>query len=340
MGESASPWSFPLRPRPVPTDKGSVVPTPSSAGSHAFQSLSVVVPLFDERDNVRPLIEQLSRALSPLGIPCEIVCVDDGSGDGTLDELRAVAELVPELVVVALCRRAGQTAALQAGFDRARGAVVATLDGDLQNDPADLPKLLELLQDADVVSGWRRERRDGWLVRTLPSRIANRLVRALFHTPIRDHGCGLKVYRREVIERLDLYAEMHRFIALLTVPVGAVLAETEVHHRPRQAGRSKYGLARALRVALDLLSLALLVRFRERPLRYFGLLGAPFAIGSLAAGLGSLARGGAVLPATCGILAAVCASCLLCGVLAEALVAFSGPGAGRMVRVEAAETRP
>jgi glycosyltransferase involved in cell wall biosynthesis len=290
------------------------------------RSLSVVVPVFDEEASVEALVAETLEALRPLGIPFELVIVDDGSSDGTFAALARLHERTPELAVMRLRRNFGQTAALQAGIDHAHGEVIVTMDGDLQNDPRDIPRLLErLARGADVVSGWRQVRRDRWLTRRLPSRLANRLVRGLTGVPIHDQGCSLKAYRGEVIRRLHLYSDLHRFIVVLTLPLGAAVDEITVNHRARQQGRSKYGLGRIAKVLADVVAVRMLLRVRERPTRWFGRLGAPFGV----AGLTALAAGAfgdsIVLPALAVLLATIFAFCLGAGLLGEAIVGERAP---------------
>jgi glycosyltransferase involved in cell wall biosynthesis len=299
------------------------------------QSFSVVVPVYNEEDNAAPLVQGIVAAVRPLAIPFEVVVVDDGSSDRTLAVLRSELDRVPELVVVALRRNFGQTLALQAGLDRARGEAIVTMDGDLQNDPRDIPRLLEgLSQGADVVSGWRRDRQDTLLLRKVPSWIANRLIRLVTRINIHDQGCSLKAYRAEVIRGLDLYADMHRFIAILTMPLGATIAEIEVSHHARVAGTSKYGISRTFKVLADLFTIQMLTWFRERPMRWFTLMGIPFFLLSLVASLLALVSGAStVVPAAVALLAGTSfLACLLLGLLAEFVLATSGPGHGRVVR--------
>lgn len=299
-----------------------------------IQSLSVVVPVFDEEENAVPLVEGITSAVRPLGVPFEIVVVDDGSRDGTAERLRDLLTMVPELVIVRLRRNFGQTLALQAGFDRARGDVIVTMDGDLQNDPRDIPKLLhEIDLGADVVSGWRRERKDALLLRTLPSRVANWLIRLVTRVPIHDQGCSLKAYRRDVVRGLDLYADMHRFIAILTMPLGAVIREIEVRHHRRGAGSSKYGISRVLKVLADLFAVEMLTRFREHPLRWFGLLGLPFLIAGSLAGMTTAASwpGTIVMPTITVLCSLNLLSCLFSGFLGELIIESAGRGRARHV---------
>jgi glycosyltransferase involved in cell wall biosynthesis len=283
---------------------------------------------------VRALVERLVAALRPLGTRFELVVVDDGSSDTTLQILRELVTRVPELVVVALRRNFGQTLALQAGLDRARGEAIVTMDGDLQNDPNDIPRLLEVLAGgADVVSGWRRERQDALVLRKVPSWIANRLIRAVTGVRIHDQGCSLKAYRADVIRALDLYGDMHRFIAVLTMPVGATIAEVEVQHNPRVAGISKYGISRTLKVIGDLFTIQMLTWFRERPLRWFVLLGVPFlGLALLAAAVALWVGPAAPIYTTLALVAVMTfGSCLLVGLLGEVALGALGRGAARRV---------
>ena len=292
-----------------------------------LRTVSVVIAVYEEEDNVLPLLDQTVAALRPLGRPFEVVFVDDGSGDATLERLRSRVADTPELVLVALRRNFGQTLALQAGLDRARGDIIVTMDGDLQNDPADIPRLLErVAAGSDVVSGWRKNRRDTLVLRKFPSWVANRLIRWVTRVPIHDQGCSLKAYRREVVERLSLYSDMHRFIAILTMPTGASIDEIEVQHHARVAGESKYGISRVFKVMADLFTIQMLTRFRESPTRWFGLLGAPFLVGSVFTGLASLWLDGSsvVVPVVSLQLGLVFISCLFAGLLGEAIIDSSG----------------
>ncbi len=234
--------------------------------------LSVVVPLFNEEDSVGLLVEQLLAAVRPLGLRFELVLVDDGSRDDTASQLRQLSATVPELVAVLLRRNYGQTAAMAAGFDASSGAVIVTLDGDLQNDPADIPVLLsELEQGYDLVSGWRHQRQDAAVSRLLPSRIANRLIARVTGVRLHDYGCSLKAYRREVVDDLNLYGELHRFLPALAFIEGARISEVKVNHHPRRYGQSKYGIDRTFRVLMDLLTVWFMKRFLTRPMHVFGL---------------------------------------------------------------------
>ncbi|HET6573807.1 MAG TPA: glycosyltransferase family 2 protein [Fimbriiglobus sp.] len=235
--------------------------------------LSVVIPVKDERANVRPLVERLRDSLRD-GPPWEAVFVDDGSTDGTHLELATAAAEDSRVRVVRLRRNFGQSAALQAGFDHAAGDVVVTMDGDLQNDPADIPAMLaRLAAGYDVVLGERANRRDKLLLRKLPSRAANWLIRKVTRVPFRDFGCTLRVMRREVVDGMALYGEMHRFITAFAVQQGARVAQVPVRHHPRTAGASKYNLTRTVRVLLDLATVKFLASYQTRPMHLFGTLG-------------------------------------------------------------------
>ncbi|MFM7314407.1 MAG: glycosyltransferase family 2 protein [Cyanobium sp.] len=245
--------------------------------------LSVVVPLYNEEGSLPHLLEQLLSVLRPLGRRFEIVLVDDGSRDGTPALLRDQVEQVPELVAVLLRRNYGQTAAMAAGFDASRGDVIVTLDGDLQNDPADIPLLLEQLErgSLDLVSGWRHQRKDNRISRLLPSLLANRLIARVTGVRLHDYGCSLKAYRREVVADMNLYGELHRFLPALAFIEGARIGEVQVNHHPRRYGKSKYGIDRTFRVLMDLLTVWFMKRFLTRPMHVFGFAG----LLSLGAGL-------------------------------------------------------
>ncbi len=236
--------------------------------------LSVVIPVYNEEQNVTLLLERLAQALQDLGRPFEVIIVDDGSTDRTPELLRSLKPRYPWLRVVFLRRNFGQSAAFTAGIDHARGEVIVTMDGDLQNDPADIPKLLAKLEEGyDVVSGWRKDRKDPFLSRRLPSILANKLISRLTHVELHDYGCSLKAYRAEVIQGLAIYGELHRFIPVLVSFRGARITELPVNHHPRRFGRSKYGLSRTYRVLLDLLLMIFFRKFATRPLHIFGLTG-------------------------------------------------------------------
>ena len=233
--------------------------------------LSIVVPLYNEAESLPPLVEQLLAALRPLGRSFELVLVDDGSSDDTAAVLRHLAAQTPELVAVLLRRNYGQTPAMSAGFDASRGALIVTLDGDLQNDPADIPLLLDRLEQGyDLVSGWRHQRQDPAMSRKLPSRVANRLIARVTGVRLHDYGCSLKAYRRELVEDMNLYGELHRFLPALAFIEGARISEVKVNHRARSFGSSKYGIDRTFRVLMDLLTVWFMKRFLTRPMYVFG----------------------------------------------------------------------
>ena len=233
--------------------------------------LSVVVPLYNEEESLPHLVNQLISALRPAGETFELVLVDDGSSDRTAEVLAEVSSDVPEVVAVLLRKNYGQTAAMAAGFDVARGEVIVSLDGDLQNDPADIPMLLAKLREGyDLVSGWRHQRQDAALQRKLPSRLANRLIGRVTGVRLHDYGCSLKAYRREVLADMRLYGELHRFLPALAFIEGARITEVKVNHRARQFGSSKYGIDRTFRVLMDLLTVWFMKRFLTRPMYVFG----------------------------------------------------------------------
>lgn len=244
--------------------------------------LSIVVPVYNEVDNLRPLCERIHTALAEAGREYEIILVDDGSRDGSSELLAELHAEDATLKVLRFRRNFGQTAALAAGFAHARGAVIVSLDADLQNDPLDIPRLLAKLDEGyDLVNGWRADRRDPLLRRRLPSQIANALIARVTRVKLHDSGCTLKAFRRDVAKGIKLYGEMHRFIPALAADMGARLTEVPVAHHPRTHGASKYGLTRTLRVVLDLLTIKFLSSYAERPSHLFGLLG---LLGVLAGG--------------------------------------------------------
>ena len=246
-------------------------------------TLSVVAPLYDEFQNVRPLVDWILQALESYPDAFEIILVDDGSRDRTWDEVLAAAAADDRVHGLRLGANVGQTAAMMAGFDNARGQVIVSLDGDLQNDPRDIPALVSKLDEGyDLVCGWRERRQDKLLLRKVPSWLANRLIRRLTGVPIRDNGCSLKAYRRDLLKRIPLYAEQHRFIPALSASVGARITEMPVRHHARRFGESKYGISRTLKVLADLITLKMITTFRSRPLLGFGLAAIPpLAVGAV-----------------------------------------------------------
>lgn len=250
-----------------------------TAEPSALPDLSVVVPVYNEVENVPHLCEALHRAMSDLRRPYEILLVDDGSTDGSWDRLKEAATTYPGFRLIRFRRNFGQTAAIAAGFRESHGRLLVTMDADLQNDPADVAALLSRMEEGhDVVSGWRKERHDPFLTRRLPSMLANALISRITGVALHDYGCTLKVYRREVVDKLNLYGEMHRFIPALASWVGGSIAEVTVNHRARKYGTSKYGLARTLRVVLDLITVKFLTRYSMHPIQMFGKVGFLFGI--------------------------------------------------------------
>ncbi|HXV82854.1 MAG TPA: glycosyltransferase family 2 protein, partial [Candidatus Binatia bacterium] len=244
------------------------------AGQRPTPYISIVIPVFNEVDTVRLLYQDLRAAMEPSGYAWEVVFVDDGSTDGSGRALREIHAEAEGVCLVQLNRNFGQTAAMVAGFDHCCGEIIIAMDGDLQNDPKDIPRLVEKLEDGyDVVSGWRANRQDGFWLRRFPSRLANWLISRTTGTYLHDYGCTLKAYRREVIRHLRLYGEMHRFIPALLGGHGARIAELPVSHHARRYGRSKYGISRTIRVLLDLLLVKFTLSFMTKPLQIFGLVG-------------------------------------------------------------------
>ncbi len=240
--------------------------------------LSLVIPVYNEEENLPLLFDAIQNAVTPLSIPWEVIFVDDGSGDDSLKTLKTLAAQDRAHVrVISFRRNFGQTAAIAAGIDHARGEIIVLLDADMQNDPADIPMLLEKLEEGyDVVSGWRKDRKDNALTRTLPSHMANALISWVTGVHLHDYGCTLKAYRREVITSFRLYGEMHRFIPVYAHAVGAKIVEVPVRHHPRKYGKAKYGLERTLKVLLDLFTVKFLLSYSAKPIYLFG--GAGFAL--------------------------------------------------------------
>jgi len=240
-------------------------------------ALSVIVPVYQEEESLPHLVSQVSAALEPAGLSYELICVDDGSRDKSYQVLLELAQEEPSLVIISLRRNFGQTAAMQAGLDVARGEAIAFMDADLQNDPADLPMMLKRLRSdeepVDMVVGWRFKRRDALLNRRIPSMIANRLISRVTRVELHDYGCSLKVIDAELAQTLKLYGEMHRFIPAIAHWAGARIVEVKVNHRPRQFGLSKYGIGRTVRVVLDLMTVVFMQSYLVRPMQIFGLLG-------------------------------------------------------------------
>ncbi len=275
----------PARSAKSPAGTGSArAPSTLSGEALPAHRVSVVVPMYNEVENAAPMVDAVQAALADYPFPWELIVVDDGSTDGTGRALAAHAKAVgPHVRVLELARNFKQTAAMQAGIDAARGDVIVTMDGDLQNDPRDIPRMVARLldEDLDLVAGWRQRRQDGFILRRLPSMIANRLIRKVSGLDFQDLGCSLKVFRGDVLRQIRLYGEMHRFIPawLATVTSPSRMAEEPVNHYARQAGVSKYGISRTFRVIVDLLAVHFFLRFGSRPGHFFGGLG--LGVGSL-----------------------------------------------------------
>jgi glycosyltransferase involved in cell wall biosynthesis len=261
----------------------SVYQNESATVSLKAPQLSVVVPIYNEVESLPHLIDEINKSLQAIEMDYEIICVDDGSIDGSPNILRQLTQQYPALKAVLLRRNYGQTPAMAAGFQFATGETIVTLDGDLQNDPKDIPMLLAKLEEGfDLVSGWRKNRQDNTLTRLIPSKIANWLIANVTGVRLHDYGCSLKAYRSEVLADMNLYGELHRFLPALAFIEGARIAEVPVRHHARRFGQSKYGLSRTFRVSMDLLTIYFIKKFLTRPMHVFGLLGlTSLGIGSL-----------------------------------------------------------
>lgn len=245
--------------------------------------ISIIIPLFNEEDNVSRMYQELNAVSEASDLHCEFLFIDDGSVDNTVTNLLHAAENDNRVSIIKFRRNFGQTAAMQAGFDYAKGDVVVTLDGDLQNDPAEIPRMIEKLDEGyDLVAGWRKNRKDKVLSRKIPSMVANRIISRATNVELHDYGCTLKVMRRDVAKNIQLYGELHRFIPALAAELGVRIAEVPVNHRPRVSGKSKYGISRTFRVLLDLLTVKFFLGFSKRPLHMFG------GLGIFSGGLGTL----------------------------------------------------
>lgn len=241
---------------------------------------TIILPIYNELENLRPLLEEIEGVMGNDPRKFEVIAVDDASTDGSRQLLKELAAEKPYLKAIFLRSNSGQSAAFDAGFRHCSGRIVVTMDADRQNDPKDIPKMIEKLESGhDFVTGWRKNRKDGWFLRTLPSRIANWMIRRVTGTKIHDLGCSLKVYRKEICDELRLYGEMHRFISVLAEGVGARIGEMEVNHRPRVAGVSKYGLSRTFKVLLDLLTVWFMKSYRTKPIYVFGGVGGGLLLG-------------------------------------------------------------
>jgi glycosyltransferase involved in cell wall biosynthesis len=250
---------------------GSNAPIGPEPQEEPHVQVSVVIPVFNEEGSVVRVLEELRASMDALGMTYEVLVVDDGSVDATFEKLIGIKEAFKCLRVIRLRRNYGQTAALSAGFDRARGEYIVTMDGDGQNDPADIPALIQKLEEGfDLVSGWRQLRQDAFVSRKLPSFLANWLVAQVTGIHIRDLGCALKIYRAEVLRDISMYGDLHRFMPALVHQVGGRIAEIPVRHHPRTTGTSKYGLSRTKRVILDLMTVRFLMSYGTRPMHFFG----------------------------------------------------------------------
>src|SRR5262252_5800096 len=241
---------------------------------HTHVAYSVVVPFYNEQENVPQLYVKIIDTMDAIGEPYEMIFVDDGSRDGTFRQLSEIAQADERVVVVRLRRNFGQTAALKAGFDHSNGEIILSMDGDLQHDPAEIPRFIEKIKEGyDIVSGWRVERTDHWLMRQLPSWAANRMMAKLSRVDLHDFGTTFKAYRREILSEIQLYGELHRFIPALASSTGARIAEVPISNPGRKSGKSNYGIGRTIRVFFDLIMVKFLLDYSTRPLQFFGLLG-------------------------------------------------------------------
>jgi glycosyltransferase involved in cell wall biosynthesis len=250
------------------------------------ETLSILIPIFNEEENILPLHERLTKALQKANRPYEILFVDDGSSDGSLDLLLDISQKNPNVRVISFSRNFGQTAALSAGIDFSRGEILIPMDGDLQNDPEDILSLLQKIEEGyDVVSGWRKDRKDPFLSRRLPSMIANKMISLIGGVHLHDYGCTLKAYKRDILKNIRLYGEMHRFIPMYAHWIGARVSEIPVNHFPRRSGSSKYGISRIFKVILDLMVVKFLLSYSQKPIYVFGGIGLLMILGAFLSGL-------------------------------------------------------
>jgi glycosyltransferase involved in cell wall biosynthesis len=296
--------------------------------SKSSETLSIVIPVFNEEENISPLCDRLLPVLKRTGRSYEVIFVDDGSTDGTLEALIDVTKGHPGVKAISLSRNFGQTSALSAGIDLSKGEIIIPMDGDLQNDPEDIIPLLEKIGEGyDVVSGWRKDRKDPFLKRRLPSVIANRMISAIGGVPLHDYGCMLKAYRRDILKNIRLYGEMHRFIPIYAQWIGARVCEIPVNHFPRRHGASKYGMNRVAKVILDLMVVKFLLSYSQKPIYIFGGMGLLMILGAILSGgfalYLKLARGVSFiltpLPLLCVLLLMLGFLSILMGFLAEIL---------------------
>jgi glycosyltransferase involved in cell wall biosynthesis len=291
-------------------------------------SISVIIPVYNEGQNISSLYEKLASVLGRIAKDYEVIFVDDGSSDDTLTQLRSISQKDPQVRVLVFSRNFGQTAALSAGIDSSRGRIIIPMDGDLQNDPEDIAPLLQKFEEGyDVVSGWRKNRKDPFFSRRLPSVIANRVISVLGGVHLHDYGCTMKAYRRDILKNIRLYGEMHRFIPIYAHWIGARVAEIPVHHHSRKFGTSKYGISRVIKVILDLMVVKFLLSYSQKPIYVFGGLGILMIIGAILSGVYALYlkffEGTSFiltpLPLLCVLLAVLGSLSILMGFLAEIL---------------------
>ncbi len=291
--------------------------------------ISIVIPVFNEEDNIVPLHESLVHSLASMDGDCEIIFINDGSADRTEDRIKELAEKDKRIRLISFSRNFGQTAAIQAGIDHSQGEVVIPMDGDLQNDPQDMGRMLAKLREGyDVVSGWRKDRSDNPIRRNLPSRIANKLISVISGVHLHDYGCTLKAYRKGVIKGVSLYGEMHRFIPIYAFWMGGKVTEIPVTHHPRKHGKSKYGLERTFKVLLDLMVVQFLFRYSVKPIYVFGFFGLSFLGVGFLSGLYALYlkffQGVYFIQTPLPLLVVMClvtgVMCILMGLLAEMIV--------------------
>jgi glycosyltransferase involved in cell wall biosynthesis len=302
------------------------MPDSSTIKKEHAVDISIIVPFYNEEENVVPLFNSIRDILAGTNKIFELIFVDDGSTDSTFQKLSEIAQQDSRAKIISFKKNFGQTAAMAAGIDHSSGEIIIPMDGDLQNDPRDIPQLLEKLEQGyDVVSGWRKNRKDSRLSRILPSLIANKIISFISGVHLHDYGCSLKAYRREVIQDVRLYGEMHRFIPIYAVWHGASVAEIEVHHHPRQHGRSKYGIERTIKVILDLIVVKFLGQYVQKPIYVFGGLGILCILGGFLSGFWALylkyMRGTSFiqtpLPQLCVLLFVLGFNAILLGLLAE-----------------------
>jgi glycosyltransferase involved in cell wall biosynthesis len=297
--------------------------------NHENPELSLFLPVLDEEENLRPMHAKIQSALDALGKTAEVIYVDDGSTDKSLSILKDIANSDDRVRVISLRRNYGQTAAMSAGIDAAKGEILIPMDADLQNDPADISRLLDKLNEGyDVVSGWRKNRQDKLISRKIPSQIANRIISWIGGVPLHDYGCSLKAYRREVIQDVRLYGEMHRFIPIYASWAGARVAEIPVDHHARTMGKSKYGISRTIKVVFDLITIKFMAEYHTKPLYVFGAFGMMAFFISMVAGIWAIVlklwQGVSFiltpLPIIAVVMLAISVQFFLMGLLAELLV--------------------